>query len=85
VIKEQTNKQLAEGVRTTNRRNDTSFAVISNDISYIRRDVSEIKQRLEGDYVTKEQFAPIQKLVYGLVSLILVAVVGALMALVLQR
>lgn len=33
-------------------------------------------------YVTKEQFHPIQKLVYGLVGLILIAFAGALILLV---
>lgn len=59
--------------------------VIANDISYIKRDVIEIKTRLENNYVTREEFEPIKRLVYGLVSLILVSVVGAVLALVVIR
>jgi ABC-type phosphate transport system permease subunit len=41
-----------------------------------------IKENLERDYVTQDQFEPIKKVVYGLVSIILVSVVMALIALV---
>ena len=36
------------------------------------------------NYVTKDEFAPVQKLVYGLVGLVLVAVASGLIALVIQ-
>lgn len=68
----------------TNQGNQTQMAVIANDIAYIKRDVAEIKKTLAESYVTREEFEPIKKIVYGLVSLILVAVVGALVALVLK-
>lgn len=61
------------------------LAVISNDISYIKRDVSDIKKTVQNGYVTKDQFEPIQRIVYGLVGLILVAVVGAVISLVVKR
>ena len=41
-------------------------------------------QKVSSNYVSKEEFEPIKKIVYGLVGLILVAVVGALMALVVR-
>lgn len=59
--------------------------VIANDISYIKRDVIEIKTRMENNYVTREEFEPIKKIVYGLVSLILVTVVVAVLALVIIK
>jgi thiosulfate reductase cytochrome b subunit len=63
---------------------DTILAVIQNDIGYIKKDVLEIKNKLEGEYVTKVEFAPLQKLVYGLVSVVLIGVVTGLLALVLK-
>lgn len=45
----------------------------------------DIKDTLEGHYVTQAVFDPVQKLVYGLVALILIAVVGAIVALVLKK
>jgi hypothetical protein len=63
----------------------TDLAVIANDISYIKGQIVEIKQKLEGEYVTHDEFEPVKKVVYGLVSLILVAVVGALLGLVIFK
>lgn len=40
---------------------------------------------LKNDFVKKEEFRPIKNLVYGLVSLILTGVVGALLALVIRN
>ena len=69
----------------TQRKQSNNIDVIANDISYIRDDLVEIKSTLKGSYVTKEEFEPIKKIVYGLVGLILIAVVGALMGLVLIK
>jgi len=62
----------------------TQIAVIANDLNYIKCDIKEIKARLENEYVTQEAFRPIRNLVYGMVSLILTGVVGALVSLVLK-
>lgn len=64
---------------------ETKLAIIANDISYIKRDVADIKTNVEHGYVTKDEFEPVRKLVYGLVGIILVAVVGALVGLVVMR
>jgi hypothetical protein len=49
------------------------LAVILNKVSYIEGEVKDIKGRLESEYVTQDQFEPIKKIVYGLVSIILTA------------
>jgi hypothetical protein len=59
-----------------------NLAVATEKIDTIKIDVNDIKTKLEREYVTQDQFDPVKKIVYGLVSLILVAVVGALIALV---
>lgn len=64
---------------------ETQIAVMVESVGTIKRDVSEIKEKLESHYVTKEEFDPIKKVVYGMVSLVLVAVIGALLALVIIR
>lgn len=61
---------------------EINIAVIANDIAYIKRDVSEIKDKMEKDYVTREEFEPIKRVVYGLVTTILIGFIGALTALV---
>lgn len=60
----------------------TQVAVIAERTTTIAKDVSEIKSTLEKDYVTQDQFLPVQRVVYGLVGLIMVSVVGAILALV---
>lgn len=54
-------------------------------LRYIERDISEMKddlKDLKGQYVTKEEFEPVKKLVYGVTTLILSSVVLALIGLV---
>ena len=58
------------------------LAVMANDVQYIKQEVTEINKKLAQDYVQKAEFDPIKKIVYGMVALILMAVVGALVALV---
>jgi len=66
-------------------KSDTALALVAQDVKYIQRDVMEIKTKLEADYVSREEFDPIKKIIYGLVSLILVAVVGGLISLVVLK
>lgn len=61
---------------------ETKLAVIQNDLTYIKEKLNAVDIKVSTHYVSKEEFEPIKKIVYGLVSLILVAVVGALVALV---
>lgn len=61
-------------------KKSSSVEVIANDIEYIKRDISEIKTSVTQGYVTKAEFEPIKRIVYGVVSLILIAVVGAVIS-----
>jgi len=61
---------------------EIKLAVIQNDLTYIKEKLNAVDNKVSSHYVSKEEFEPIKKIVYGLVSLILVAVVGALVALV---
>lgn len=54
----------------------------STILSHMEADVKEIKDDMKDRYVTNERFEPVQKIVYGLVGLILIAVVTALLAIV---
>ena len=54
------------------------------DIEYIKTKLASIERKLENNYVSHDEFEPVKKLVYGLVTLILTAVIGALVALVLR-
>ena len=58
--------------------------VIEVELEYIKRSVDDIKQRLDAHYVRREEFEPVKKVVYGMVSVMLMTIVGALVALVLK-
>lgn len=66
-------------------------ALLKKDLEYIKGEVGDVKNEMgslrkdirEG-YTSKTEFEPVQRLVYGMVGIILVAVVGALIALVIQ-
>lgn len=66
----------------SNRSGNGTLDVIKNDIGYIKDDIKEIKSQINSNYVTKDQFEPVRRLVYGMVGIILTAVIVALVALV---
>lgn len=68
-----------------NDNRDADFAVLCEKVDSIKSDVSEIKTKLESNYVTKEQFEPIKKIVYGFAALVFIAVITALLKLVIFR
>lgn len=59
--------------------------LLAKDIQYIKDKVNEVSNTLKTDYVTKDQFEPVQKVVYGLITIILATVVGALLILVIRK
>lgn len=70
--------------QTDNQNDSVKLAVMANDMIYLRNSIDKIDRKLSSGYVTKEEFDPIKRTVYGLISLVLVAVVGALLALVVK-
>jgi hypothetical protein len=70
---------------TTNNTTTENIDVIATKLDYIQRDIVEIKQKLESEYVTQDEFEPVKKIVFGIVGVVLLAVIGALVALVLRQ
>lgn len=66
------------------RESETFDTGVGKDVEQIKKDITEIKMLINQNYVRREEFNPVQKIVYGLVSVILMAVVGAMIALVLR-
>lgn len=64
---------------------ETQLAIIQTDLNHIKNDVTEVKTKLEENYVTHTEFTPVKNVVYGLVAVILTTVVGALVTLVLIK
>lgn len=54
------------------------------DLDHIKADITDIKRTLENKYVTQDQFDPIKRIVYGLVSIVLTAITVAVVAMVLR-
>lgn len=65
-----------------------SLKVLTNDMSYLRRDVAEIKETLKNDFITRIEFEakfyPVQKITYGLVAVLGIATITAVLKLVLK-
>lgn len=51
----------------------------------LERKIENIEKDLLDNYVNQQQFSPIQKIVYGVVGLILLTVAGSVLALVLAQ
>jgi len=58
---------------------------IQCDVASVKTDIKDIKESMEADYVSRTEFNPIQKIVYGMVGLVLLAVLGALVSLVVLK
>lgn len=62
-----------------------NLEIIKLRLEYAAKGIERIDEKLEKSYVTQDQFAPVRNLVFGMVVIILVAVIGALVALVIQK
>lgn len=54
-------------------------------INDFRSEMNDRFDKIESCYVTGDRFNPVEKLVYGMTGIVLVAVVGAVIALVINR
>lgn len=69
----------------TNSHDQTDIAVIKSQLADIKDDVRDIKDKLERDYITRQEFDPYKRIIQGLVALILTAVIGAVMTLIIKK
>lgn len=63
---------------------ETRMALLAQDLKYVKNAVDKIDMKVSSSYVSKEEFDPIKKIVYGMVSLILIGVLGAALSIVIQ-
>lgn len=62
--------------------------LLKKDLASIQKGISNIEKELieiKGEKVSRDEFLPVQKIVYGFTSLILISVVTALIALVIRK
>lgn len=78
-------KAAQEAVITLAAAATAATSVVNADISRIKDDVKEIKIMLDAKYVTKEAFNPVKIITYGMTSIALITVVGAIVSLVIVR
>lgn len=74
------------------RSTATAMAVFATVLSNLRSEVRDISDRLNSGFITKDQHellrnrvAMLEKIVYGLVSIILITVIGAVVSLVVTK
>lgn len=76
-------------------RLDERAASIQKEIKAINDDINELKLQMKADrleiretlknYVTKDEFSPIQRAIYAVASLIIMTVLGTLLSLVVTK
>ena len=52
------------------------IAVMANDIVYIRKSIDKIYNKLENEYVTRNEFRPVKLIAYGMIGVLSSTVVG---------
>jgi ABC-type phosphate transport system permease subunit len=84
-INEHSNHERDRALNQITASAAAAAAVVANDIIHIKIDIAEIKtliEKMDSRYITRREFDPVKSIVYGLVAIILIAVVGSLVALV---
>lgn len=83
-------KEIKDLLREQNgrvRSNEKSVAATAKDTEYIRKELSELRHntdRMMNEFITRQEFDPIKRLVYGAVGVILMAFLVAIAALVIR-
>lgn len=75
----------------TTRKDEVNLATavkvaeLGRDMSYVRETVDKIDEKVSKNYVTKDEFDPIKRLVYGTVGTVGAIVVLAIMDLIVTK
>ena len=67
------------------RESAVTDAEMRSDINYIKKAITELNTLVSQQYVTRPEFEPVKKLVYGTATIMLTAVMGGLMTLIIIR
>lgn len=60
------------------------LATIDERTKHMNTQIKQLRELVEGHYVTQQEFKPIKAVVYGITGSALIAVVGGLLALVIR-
>lgn len=70
--------------KTDFQSDETTIALLGKDVGYIRTKVDNIETCITANYITRLEFDPIKRLVYGTVAIIMSAVIISLVTLVVK-
>jgi len=73
---------VAEKVSNIERSQDDMKTNFEKDLGELKTSIRDLISKIDGNYVTRTEFLPVRAIVYGLISLIVLAVVGAIISLV---
>lgn len=59
---------------------NVQLALVSRDIEQVKKDLAEV----QGTMVTKAEFTPVKNIVYGVVGLLLTAILSQIVSLVMK-
>lgn len=77
-------EKIADSVSEHIRRSDNFDTSVAKDIANIFISTGKLEALITENYVRKEQFEPVKNIVYGMVSVTLLAVLGGVIALVVK-
>lgn len=66
-------------------RQDIFAKTIQKELSETRDTLKNLVETIDKKYVNKDEFGPIQKVVYGVSGLLLTAIIGAVMSMVFHK
>ena len=61
------------------------LTAMEKDIEFIKCKLEELEKKIDNQYITRMEFEPIKKIVYGMVALVLTAVFMAIIGLVVLK
>lgn len=93
---DQQNKDIQKVIDQAEKQGNAALAVLATNMQYVAGDVKKINDQLEKNYVTKEYVDPklaaldkrvamLEKVVYTVIGLILIAFMGAVIAGVIHK
>jgi len=69
----------------TKKSGEDTNAVLDAKLANIRDDLAEMKGILRGEYVRRDEFLPVKQITFGLVTAVLLAVLGGVISLVVKK
>lgn len=63
-------------------RIDERTLLMSEVVAGLKQEFHEMREQIQNRYVSRDEFQPVKNIVYGMVGVIMVAVCGAVLALI---